>query len=400
VSNRRRICVVTGTRAEYALLRPLLLSLGATPGIETQLIATGMHLSPEFGLTINEIEADGFRVDRRVEMLLSSDTPAGIAKSTGLGIIGFGDALAELRPDVMVVLGDRFEILAAAIAALFARIPVAHLHGGELTEGAFDDAIRHAVTKLSHLHFVAAEPYRARVLQLGEDPARVFLVGGMGVDSILTTKLLERGELQSQLGVSLAGDVALVTFHPVTLEEQSARGHVAELLAALEALPGLTVVFTAPNADTDGRIIAELLEEFCRKRPRAFFFTSLGRVRYLSLLKHAAAVIGNSSSGLTEAPTMRVPTINIGERQKGRLRASSVVDCAPQRRAILDAFAKSQTPEFKAMLASTVNPYGSGGAAAAIAQTLASVELNSLVKKSFRDLPAGASGERAQKGRK
>jgi GDP/UDP-N,N'-diacetylbacillosamine 2-epimerase (hydrolysing) len=378
---------LTGTRAEYALLRPLLISLAARPSVQTQLIVTGMHLSPEFGCTVSEIEQDGFRIDRRVEMLLSSDTPAGIAKSTGVGLLGFADALADLQPDILVVLGDRFEILAAATAALFARIPIAHLHGGEITEGAVDDAIRHAVTKLSHLHFVAAEPYRTRVLQLGEDPQRVFLVGGMGVDSIKHTKLLSRGELESQLGLKLQGEVMLVTFHPVTLEHATARVQVEELLTALATLPDATLIFTAPNADTDGRVIFSLLSDFARTHPRAHVFTSLGRVRYLSLLSQATAVVGNSSSGLAEAPTFRVPTINIGDRQKGRLRAASVIDCAPRREDILAAFAAMRTQEFVASLATVENPYGKGGAAEAIAKVLASTPLDSLVKKSFRDIP-------------
>lgn len=385
--SKRRICVLTGTRAEYALLRPLLIGLAAHPSVQTQLIVTGMHLSPEFGLTVSEIEQDGFRIDRRVEMLLSSDTPAGIAKSTGVGLLGFADALADLLPDILVVLGDRFEILAAATAALFARIPVAHLHGGEITEGAVDDAIRHAVTKLSHLHFVAAEPYRARVLQLGEDPARVFLVGGMGVDSIKHTKLLDRAELEAQLGIKLQGEVMLVTFHPVTLEHATAGAQVEELLAALATLPDATLVFTAPNADTDGRVIFSLLNDFAKTHPRAYVFTSLGRVRYLSLLRQATAVVGNSSSGLAEAPTFRVPTINIGDRQKGRLRAASVIDCEPRREDILAAFAAMRAPEFVASLATAENPYGKGGAAEAIATVLASIPLDSLVKKSFRDIP-------------
>lgn len=387
---KRRVCVVTGTRAEYGLLRRLMGLVRASGALELQVVATGMHLSPEFGLTWREIEQDGFAIDRRVECLLSSDTPVAIGKSIGLGTIGFAEAFASLQPDLLVVLGDRFEILAAVSAALVQRIPVAHLHGGETTEGAFDEAIRHAVTKMSHLHFVAAEPYRRRVIQLGEHPDRVFLVGGLGVDAILHTPRLSRAELEASLGASLGDRHLLVTFHPVTLEHATAADQFGELLAALDAVRDATIVFTLPNADTDGRVIVRMIEQFVATHPNALSFASLGQRRYLSCLALAEAVVGNSSSGLAEAPSFRVPTVNIGDRQRGRLSAGSVIDCAPARDDIAAALARARSPSFRATLAGVRNPYGEGGAAEAIVDVLARVPLDGLVRKSFHDIDGHA----------
>jgi GDP/UDP-N,N'-diacetylbacillosamine 2-epimerase (hydrolysing) len=383
----RTICVVTGSRAEFGLLRWVMEAIRDTPELTLQVVATGMHLSPEFGLTYQEIEREGFLIDRKVEMLLSSDTPAGIAKSMGLGLIGFADALAQLAPDIMVVLGDRFEILPAAAAALVARIPIAHLHGGETSEGAFDEAIRHSITKMAQLHFVAAEEYRRRVIQLGEQPERVFLVGGLGVDSIKRLSLLDRPALEAALDFQLGARNLLVTFHPVTLERGVATAQMAELLGALEELPDTHIIFTMPNADTEGREIQAMVDRFAAGRNNARAFRSLGQIRYLSCIKHVDGVVGNSSSGLTEVPTFRKVTINVGDRQRGRLKADSVLDCEPDRQAIAAAIRRIYSPDVQEVLRAVHNPYGDGGASEAIVGILRDVPLDSIVKKSFNDLP-------------
>lgn len=383
----RRICIVTGTRAEYGLLRGVIQGVQQAPGLTLQLLVTGAHLSPEFGLTYREIEADGFAIDARVEMLVSADTATGTAKSMGLGLIGMGDAFERLRPDLVLLLGDRFEVLAAASAALVAGIPVAHLHGGETTEGAFDEAIRHAVTKMSHLHFVAAEDYRRRVIQLGEQPQRVHLVGGLGIDAILRARLLDRSALEASLGFRLAERNLLVTFHPVTLEQQSSEQQMAELLAALDALGDTRVIFTMANADTGSRVLRQMVDAFVAGHANAAAFESLGQLRYLSCLKLMDGVVGNSSSGLAEAPSLGVGTVNIGDRQRGRLKADSVIDCPPQRDAILAAIRQLYDPAFQQVVAQTVNPYGQGGASDKIVRMLQTVSLDGIVKKSFHNLP-------------
>jgi GDP/UDP-N,N'-diacetylbacillosamine 2-epimerase (hydrolysing) len=346
-----------------------------------------MHLSPEFGLTVRAIEDDGFRVDRKVEMLLSSDTPVGVTKSMGLGMIGFADALAELRPDLVLVLGDRYEIFAAAAAAMIARLPIAHLHGGETTEGAFDEAIRHSITKMAHLHFVAAEDYRRRVIQLGEQPERVFCVGGLGVDNIQRLELLGRPALEAALNFLLGPRNLLITFHPVTLEHNTSAQQMQELLTALGDLKDTHLIFTMPNADTEGRVLFQQIQDFCATHPQARAYTSLGQLRYLSCLRHVDGVVGNSSSGLTEAPSFSKGTVNIGDRQKGRLRAASVIDCEPRAAAIAEALNQLFSPDFQAQLTEVTNPYGAGGASAAIVALLEQADLNSLLKKRFYDFP-------------
>ena len=326
-------------------------------------------------------------------MLVSADTASGTAKSMGLGLIGFGDAFDRLKPDLIVLLGDRFEVLAAASAALVAGIPVAHLHGGETTEGAFDEAIRHAVTKMSHLHFVAAEEYRQRVIQLGEQPERVFLVGGLGIDAIQHIALLGRATLEAALGVTLGIRNLLITFHPVTLEAQSSEQQMAELLAALHALPDTRLIFTMPNADTGSRLLGKMVDDFVATHPQACSYASLGQLRYFSCLKLVDGVVGNSSSGLAEAPSLGVGTVNIGDRQRGRLKASSVIDCAPQRDAILAAIHRLYTPEFGQTLQATVNPDGQGGASEKIVKVLQHHPLDGIVKKVFHNLaPAATAG--------
>ena len=383
---QKKICVITGSRAEYGLLRWLMTDLREDPAFELQLIVTGMHLSPEFGLTYREIESDGFNIDRKLEMLVSSDSPTGISKSMGLGLIAFGEAFAQMQPDLVLVLGDRFEIFSAAAAALVAALPVAHLHGGERTEGAFDEAIRHSITKMSHLHFVAAEEYRRRVIQLGEDPAHVFLSGGLGVDAIHRVKLLDRQSLELSLDFKFGSRNLLVTFHPETLNAGAARIQMVELLEALDATQDLQLLFTMPNADSGGRVLIEMVNDFVATHSNAKAFTSLGQVRYLSCLAQVDGVIGNSSRGLTEMPSFRKATINIGDRQRGRLKANSVIDCEPNRFAITAAIDIAYSAEFQAGLMLANNPYGDGGASRKILDVLKRVDLARVVKKSFHDL--------------
>ena len=382
----KKICVITGTRAEYGLLRWVMEGILQSPELELQLIATGMHLSPEFGMTVEAIEEDGFKIDRKVEMLLSSDTAVGVTKSMGLGMIGFADALAELKPDLMLVLGDRYEIFAAATSAMIARIPIAHLHGGETTEGAFDEAIRHSIAKMSHLHFVAAEEYRRRVIQLGEKPEHVFNVGGLGIDNILRLKLLARDELEEALNFKLEKRNLLITFHPVTLEQNTSAQQMDELLKALAELKDTGLIFTMPNADTEGRVLFRQIEAFCAQHSKACVYTSLGQLRYLSCIQYVDGVVGNSSSGLAEVPSFKKGTINIGDRQRGRLRAASVIDCEPDQNSICKALKQLYSPEFKAMLSAVENPYGNGGASQAIVRRLESQSLDNLLKKRFYDL--------------
>ena len=386
---QRKVCVVTGTRAEYGLLRWVMEEIRESASLELQVIATGMHLSPEFGLTYCDIEADGFQIDRKVEMLLSADTPSAISKSMGLAMIGFADAYAQLRPDLLLMLGDRYEILAAATAAMIARIPIAHLHGGETTEGAFDEAIRHSITKISHLHFVAAEEYRKRVIQLGEHPDRVFQVGGLGIDNIHRLPLLSRMALEESLDFSLGERSLLITFHPVTLEQNTSGQQMKELLAALKLQERTKLIFTMPNADTESRVLFGMIEEFVKENSeRAKAFTSLGQLRYLSCLKYVDAVVGNSSSGLAEAPSFQIGTVNIGDRQRGRLKAASVIDCEPDHDSIRHALEKLYSSSFQNLLVSVRNPYGEGGASKAIVKNLEASVYDRFLKKRFYDLPS------------
>jgi GDP/UDP-N,N'-diacetylbacillosamine 2-epimerase (hydrolysing) len=383
----RTICVITGTRADYGLLRWVMEGISQSSVLRLQVIATGMHLSPEFGLTVEAIEADGFNVDRKIEMLLSSDTAVGITKSMGIGMIGFADALSELRPDIILVLGDRYEIFSAVAAALVARIPVAHLHGGEATEGLIDESIRHSITKMSHLHFVAAEEYQRRVTQLGEQPDRVFQVGGLGIDNILRLKLLARDELESALDFTFSSRNLLITFHPVTLENKTSAAQMGELLAALEDMRDTGLIFTMPNADTDGRVLFRQIEKFCEHHPRARAYTSLGQLWYLSCVRYVDGVIGNSSSGLAEVPSFKKGTINIGDRQRGRLQAASVINCQPDRVSIGKAIHRLYSSEFQQTLPYVENPYGSGGASDRIVKILERYSLECLLKKRFFDFP-------------
>lgn len=383
----RKICVITGTRAEYGLLRWVMEGIQDDPELILQIIATGMHLSPEFGFTYQAIEQDGFQINRKVEMLTSSDTPVGIAKSMGLGMIGFADALNDLKPDLILVLGDRFEIFSAVSAALVARIPVAHLHGGETTEGAFDEALRHSITKMSHLHFVANETYRQRIIQLGEKPDRVFLVGGLGIDNIKRLQLLDRAALEASLDFKFGRRNLLITFHPVTLETGTAADQMTELLGALADLKETQLIFTLPNADTDGRVLIKMVEQFVTQHPNARAYTSLGQLRYLSCIAQVDGVVGNSSSGLTEVPSFRKGTINIGDRQRGRLQAESIINCKPNRESISAALKQLYSKEFQTNLSQVINPYGEGGASDKIVSILKHHVGSNLIKKIFHDLP-------------
>lgn len=381
-----KICIVTGTRAEYGLLYWLMKEVQADPALELQIIATGMHLSPEFGLTYKEIEKE-FSINKKIEMLLSSDTPIGISKSMGLAQISFAEAYDDLKPDLVIVLGDRYEIFAAASAAMIARIPIAHLHGGETTEGAFDEAIRHSITKMSHLHFVAMEEYRKRVIQLGESPDRVFNVGGLGIENIKRLSLLSREEFEKSINFPLAKKNLLVTFHPVTLENSSAQGQFNELLSALDELQDTHIIFTKANSDTDGRIINQMIDNYVAANPnKSVAFTSLGPLRYLSALKYVDAVVGNSSSGLAETPSFKIGTVNIGDRQKGRVRASSVIDCQPNKGDISRALNLLYEESFKSKLQGAVNPYGDGCASIAIIDVIKKTDFKNIIQKKFFDL--------------
>ena len=384
---RRKICVVTGARAEFGLLRLLMEGINKHPELTLQVAVTGMHLSPEFGSTYQEVEEAGFSIDAKVEMLLSSDTSAAISKSMGLGVIGFADTFERLDPDIVVVLGDRFEIFAAVSAAMITGIPIAHLHGGETTEAAFDEALRHSITKMSHLHFVAADEYRKRVIQLGEHPDRVFNVGGMGVDAIKHMRLLGREELEQSLDFIFGKKNLLVTFHPVTLEGRgSSPSQMRELLDALGELKNTSLIFTMPNADTEGRELSGLVQQFVARYPNAKAYSSLGQLRYLSCLNQVDGVVGNSSSGLAEAPSFKIGTVNIGSRQKGRLQSQSVIDCEPTKASILEALETLYSTDFQINLVEAQNPYGNGGARDSVIKILAGYPLENIRKKQFYDV--------------
>jgi UDP-hydrolysing UDP-N-acetyl-D-glucosamine 2-epimerase len=383
----RKICVVTGSRAEYGLLRWLMREIADDSGLQLQVAVTGMHLSEAFGSTWREIEADGFRIDARVEALESGDDEAAVARAIGRGVAGFSDALAKLRPDVMVLLGDRYEILAAGIAGLVHRVPMAHIHGGETTEGAIDEAIRHSLTKMCHLHFVAAEDYRKRVIQLGEDPTRVFNVGAPGVDAIARLEPIGREGLERDLGFRFRKTNFLVTYHPATLVDRDPRDAMADLFRALDQFPDAGVILTKSNADAGGRALNELVDAYAARNPgRVVAHVSLGARRYLSTIRQVDAVVGNSSSGIIEAPALRVPTVNIGDRQKGRLMPASVLAAEENPDAIAAALRHALDPAFRAGLATMRAMYGEGQASRAIKDKLKSVAFAGLLRKRFHDL--------------
>ena len=382
----RKICVITGSRAEYGLLRWVMQGIKDHPDLTLQLIVTGMHLSKDFGTTVDEIENDGFKVDFKVEILDNNDSAVGIAGAMSRGLSGVAIALDNLKPDLVLVLGDRYEIFVSVAAALVAKIPVAHIHGGELTIGAYDDAFRHAITKMSHLHFVATQEYKNRVIQLGENPNSVFLVGGLGIETIKNLKLLDQEELEKALNVKFKKKSLLITFHPTTLDEQTPRAQMQELLNAVDKLSNVTLIFTLPNADTGGREIIKMIHDYVCKNPNAYAFSSLGQLKYLSCIAQVNGVVGNSSSGILEVPSFKKGTVNIGDRQKGRIRTTSVIDCETNVKSILESVDILFSVEFNRMLNLTINPYDLGGASAKIIDVVNSVNLNQITKKTFYDL--------------
>ncbi len=385
--NKRKICIVTGTRAEFGLMYWLIKSVHEDQDLELQLIVTGMHLSPEFGLTYKAIEESGLPISKKIEILLSSDSAVGISKSMGLAMISFSEAYAELQPDFILVLGDRFEVFSAASVATICRIPIGHIHGGEATEGLIDEPIRHSITKMAHLHFTANSQYRKRVIQLGEQPDRVFNTGSPGLDNVYRLELLGKNDFEKSIDFKLGEKNALVTFHPVTLENNTSKIQFESLLKALDAIEDLNIIFTKPNADTNGRVIIELIDQYVSQHPqRSCAFISLGQLRYLSALKHVDIVVGNSSSGLTEVPSFDIPTINIGDRQKGRLKAKSVLDCQPTEQDISQSLEKSLSTDFLSSIKNTENPYGGEGASEKIKDIIKTVSLEGILKKSFYDL--------------
>ncbi|MGV8058383.1 MAG: UDP-N-acetylglucosamine 2-epimerase [Smithellaceae bacterium] len=384
---KRKICIYTSTRAEYGLLQGVLREIEATPTLQLQILASGMHLSPEFGMTIQEIKADGFKPDEAIEILLSSDSPMAICKSMGLAMISYGEAIQRLRPDMVLLLGDRFETFCMAATAQVCRVPLAHIHGGETTEGAVDEAFRHSITKMSHLHFASCEEYRQRIIQLGETPDRVFNVGALGVENIRRMSLMGRNELAESIGFNLEKPYFLVTFHPVTLEKNASKRQIQSLLDALDAFSEFKVIFTKANADTDGRIINRLIDEYAKKQPeRCFVAASLGSLRYLSSMKYASAVIGNSSSGILEAPSFEIPTVNIGDRQKGRVKAKNIIDCESAASAIASSISKALSMEFQGVLKLAKNPYEQVNTACRIVSAIAEVKAAELLKKEFYNI--------------
>ena len=382
----KKICVITGTRAEYGLLSKLMKRIDDCPDMQLQIIATKMHLSPEFGLTYREIEADGFHIDKKVEMLLSSDTRNATTKSLGLGIIGFADAFEDLAPDMVVILGDRYEMLGAASAALLYGIPIAHISGGDVTEGAYDDAIRHSISKMSHLHFTSAEEYRQRVIQLGEQPDRVFNFGAIGLDNMRQIQFLDRQSLEQSIGFEIGEDCILVTYHPVTMERNSAETQFGALLEAIDRV-GCRVIFTKPNSDSDGRIIIKMIDEYvAANSDKAACYTSLGYVRYLSALQFVKAAVGNSSSGILEVPSFGIPTVNIGDRQKGRLRADSVIDCNTDVDSIEKSIRGALSQEWQTIARNATNPYEQPDTVARIFEVLQQCDLSQMKQKRFYDI--------------
>lgn len=384
----RKICVITGTRAEYGLLKCLLEDIQVDGDLELQIISTGTHLSPEFGLTNQQIIDDGFSVNKKIEILLSSDTPVGVNKSMGLAQISFGEAFDELKPDIVVVLGDRYELIPIVSAANISRIPVAHLSGGELTEGAIDELIRHAVTKLSQLHFTAMEEYSQRVIQMGELPERVFTVGEVGLDNLLRMHLMSREEFESSIDCQLKERNVLFTYHPETTQGlEEIKSNFSEILAGLDALENTLIIFTKSNADVGGRLINKMIDVYVTENSdKSIAFTSLGQFRYLSALQYVDAVVGNSSSGIVEAPSFKVASINIGDRQKGRVRAISTIDVGVNRKEIVEAFNSIYTPNFLSILTSTINPYGQGNSSQKVVDVLKSIDLKPLKSKKFHDV--------------
>lgn len=384
----KRICLLTATRAEYGLLKPLMVKLDNDSDFDLCIAVTGMHLSPEFGMTVKEIEEDGLRIDKKIEILLSSDTPVALSKSMGLAMISFSEYFDECRPDALIVLGDRFETLAVCCAAMNARIPIFHLHGGEATEGLIDEAVRHSITKMSFLHFASTQEYRHRIIQMGESPERVFCVGALGVENALHTELMSLDELEDSLGIRLGDKYAVGTFHPVTLEDNTAEVQVHALIDAIEKHPNITFLFTKANADTDGRIINTILQEYANKRDNFYLVDSLGMRRYLSAISCAKFVIGNSSSGLMETPSFHIPTIDIGDRQRGRIAGKTIIHCEPEADSIDKAIKQAMNEEFRDSIKNVDSPYGEGNTSNKIISVTREYLSNNKIdiKKKFYDI--------------
>ena len=384
----KKIAILTGTRAEYGLFYPLIKKLKTDKSIETQIIVTGMHLSPKFGLTYREILEDGFKINKKVDIHLSNDSDSGIIKSMSIGLVGNSKTLDELKPDMILLLGDRFETFAGAIAAYIKRIPIAHMHGGETTEGAFDEGVRHSITKMSFLHFVSTETYKKRVIQLGENPKRVFNVGAIGIDNIRTTRPIQKNTLEKHLKFKFGKKNIVVTFHPVTLENNTAETQFLEILKTFDKFKNLNIIFTKPNADTNRCAIVKLIDNYVKKHnDKTISFDSLGRLKYLSILANVDAVVGNSSSGIIEAPSFGIPTVNIGDRQKGRVQAGSVIDCSPQYKSVLSALNKAFSKKFVNHCKNIINPYGDGFSANRIYNILKlNINQSHNIKKRFYDL--------------
>lgn len=384
----RNIAVVTGTRADYGLLLSTMREIQADPALSLRVMVTGAHLEADFGDTWQAIAADGFAIDDRIPLGITGDTAVDIAHAMGRGIAGFAEAFTQRRPDIVLLLGDRYETFMAAQAAMLCRLPIAHIHGGERTEGALDEAFRHAITKMAHLHFAACPEYRRRIIQLGEHPARVFDVGAPGVDNIRQLPLAPLAEIETAVGMALDSGFLLVTYHPVTLIADDGVTALNEMLAALDAFPALKVIMTGVNADQGHDVIARTLQDYATANPeRVRLVASLGQRRYLGAMKQSLAVVGNSSSGIIEAPSMAVPSINIGDRQRGRVRAASTIDCPENRAAIIAGIAQALSPSFRASLAGMVSPYGDGNAAQKIVPVLRDADLNGIVRKQFFDIP-------------
>lgn len=385
----RKICFITGTRAEYGLLSRLMKMVQDDADTQLQIITTNMHLSPKYGNTYQEIEKDGFTIDRKIPIIDDNDKDSAVTtvKSMAKALAGFADAYDELKPDMVVVLGDRYEILAAATAALIERIPIAHLYGGEITEGAYDDAIRHSVTKMSHLHFTSCEEYRHRVIQLGEQPDHVFNVGSIGVENIKMLPLMSKDEIEKEIGFAIDDHTILVTYHPVTLGNRTAKEDIDDFIAALDEKKDLRIIFTMPNSDTGGQAIVEAINAFVDKNhQRAKAFKSLGVLRYLSVMQQVAAVVGNSSSGLVEVPSFKIPTLNIGDRQKGRMAADSVFNCKTDKQSVLKGLDIVLSEEFRQKAAAIHNPYDKEGTAQAMFNVIRTYPLDSLNQKHFYDI--------------
>lgn len=381
---KKKICIATGTRAEYGLLNPLMTLIKKEKDLELQIVATAMHLSPEFGMTINEIKKDGFKVNEKIEMLLSADTDTAIVKAMGLAMITASDVFKRMKPDLLIILGDRYEMMALATSAYLMNIPVAHIAGGETTEGAFDEGIRHSITKMSSLHFAATEIYKKRIIQLGENPKTVYNVGALGLDNIKNLKLLSKQELEKDLKLTFDSKTALVTFHPVTLDKESPKEQFSKVVTALEKFPDLKIIFTMPNSDTGGREIIKMINKFTTSRNDAYAFTSLGQKRYLSVLQCVDLVIGNSSSGIVEVPFMGIPTVNIGERQKGRIMGESIINVKCETRDIVSGIKKALNR--KRNSTAVKNPYGNGTASVQMLNIIKKTINHISSKKSFYDI--------------